>query len=88
MNNIHGLGAANRGARRAPGGGGGGGGQSPGCLDQVKSGWASLPLFNQYIIIIITALYLIGWLTPIINYYLILIPVFVTQFHRKYLGLF
>lgn len=82
MNNIHGLGAANRasggGARR--GGGGGGGGQSPGCLDQIKSGWASLPLFNQYLIGICTFLYLLSWITMIVNYYLILIPVFMTKF--------
>ena len=69
-----------RGGRRGgpSGGGGAGGSNEPGCLDQIKSGWDSLPLFNQYIIGICCSLYLISWLTEILNYYMVLIPVFMT----------
>jgi len=43
MNNIHGLGSSrSNSARGAPGSGG----NNSGVLDQIKSNWASLPLFN------------------------------------------
>jgi len=75
MNNIHGLGS-NRASQ--PRGGGGGG--TPGCMDQIKQGWYGLPLFNKYLITLCTGLYLISWITPLLSYYMILVPGFLLQF--------
>jgi len=82
MNNIHGLGSArDRAAGNQPGGGGGG--SSPGVMDQLKSGWASIPLFNKGLLVFCTALYLISWVTPILNFYMMLVPSFILKFQGK-----
>lgn len=76
MNNIHGL---NGGGGAAPRGGGGASG-SPGLMEQIKGGWRSLPFFNKFMIAICSFLYLLSWITPIVNYYFVLVPYLVTKF--------
>ena len=65
MNNIHGLSGARSGGRGGGGAGGGGGGSStPGCMDQIKSNWASVPLFNKWICTTLTVIMLVGFFLP------------------------
>ena len=80
MNNIHGLSGSRPNNAAGRGGGGAGGDQSPGCLDQIKAGYNSLPLFNKAIMTFCTFLYLISWITTIFSYYMILIPGFLMKF--------
>ena len=70
MNNIHGLnsgGSGRGGARGANGGGGGGYSGTPGCMDQIKAGWVSLPLFNKFIFSTLTACAILSWFTPVVS---------------------
>ena len=79
--NIHGLSTSN------PNRGSGGSSGPPGCLDQLKSYYSTLPLFNKYLMNFCTFLYLISWMTSYVNYYMILVPGFLAKFQSKYFKL-
>lgn len=85
MNNIHGLsggGSAGRGGGGS-GGSGGGGSSTPGCMDQIKSSWAGVPLFNKWITTTLTVLMLVGFFLPI-NAFIALIPGYLLTFQSEF----
>jgi hypothetical protein len=65
LNNIHGLNSGSAGRAGGGGNGGGGGSGTPGCMDQVKSGWISIPLFNKFIFTTLTGCLVLSYFTPI-----------------------
>ena len=75
MNNIHGLsgGGGNR-----PSGGAPSGPQSIG--DQIKSGWASIPLFCKFILTTCIMVYLVSFILPAVIAWTILMPGFILKF--------
>lgn len=84
MNNIHGLSGARSGGRGGGGAGGGGGGSStPGCMDQIKSNWASVPLFNKWICTTLTVIMLVGFFLPV-NAFIALIPGYLLSFQSEF----
>lgn len=84
MNNIHGLSGARSGGNGGGGAGGGGGGSStPGCMDQMKSSWAGVPLFNKWITTTLTVLMLVGFFLPV-NAFISLIPGYLLSFQSKF----
>lgn len=75
--NIHGLSSS----QNRPNGGNSG---PPGVMDQLKSAYSTLPLFNKYLMNFCTFLYLISWMTSAVNYYMILVPGFIAKFQSKF----
>ena len=71
MNNIHGLNSQ----RGVPGGGPGNSFSS-----QVKSGWASIPLFNKFLVTSCIIIYLVSFILSPIIYYTVLMPGFIIRF--------
>jgi len=92
MSNIHGLNSAPSGGGSGGSGGssggmggmmggmrGGGGGGS--CTEQVKAGWAKLPLFNKFVFFTCCAIYLLSFIVIQVLTYTMLIPIDVFRLH-------
>lgn len=87
LNNIHGLGSGPSG--RGGGGGGGSSSEGPGCMDQIKAGWVSLPLFNKFIFTTLSGCAILSWFTPVVGLCM-LAPGFLLKFQvwRLFTGTF
>lgn len=93
LNNIHGLnsnpsGGAGGGQGAQPRmrgfgglGGGGSGGSSGSCTEQVKAGWAKMPLFNKFIVSVCCLIYFLSFLVIQVLTFTLLMPVDLMRFH-------
>lgn len=55
----------------------------PGCFEQLKSGYNSMPLFNKYLMTFCIFLFLLSFVLPMVIYYMIMIPSEVVKLQGK-----